>query len=101
MPRPHACKISPKRFLLSQGKSPFKLNYLEINSLSKFVPKVRTWKMHLFTASQALGLSILWIVKSTSAALAFPFFVVGMVPLRLVLRFFFTPKELDAVSVKI
>ena len=54
--------------------------------------------MHLFTLCQGIGLAILWIVKSTQAALVFPFFVVFMVPLRLALKFIFTPRELDAVS---
>jgi len=38
-------------------------------------------------------------VKSTSAALAFPFFVVGMIPFRLSFRLIFSKQELDAVSV--
>ena len=54
--------------------------------------------MHLYTVCQAVGLAILWIVKSTQAALVFPFFVVFMIPLRLALKFIFTPRELDAVS---
>jgi len=54
--------------------------------------------MHLFTLCQAIGLAILWIVKSTPAALVFPFFVVFMIPLRLLLKFIFTQKELDAVN---
>ena len=43
-------------------------------------------------------MAILWIVKSTPAALVFPFFVVFMIPLRLSLKFLFTPRELEAVS---
>jgi hypothetical protein len=54
--------------------------------------------MHLYTVCQAAGLAILWIVKSTPAALVFPFFVVFMIPLRLALKFIFTPRELEAVS---
>ena len=55
----------------------------------------------LVTASLAgseLGLAILWAVKSSSYALAFPFFVVAMIPYRLGLKCFFSPRELDAVS---
>ena len=63
-----------------------------------YVKVVKTWRLHLFTVLQGLGLVILWIVKSTSAALAFPFFVVAMIPYRLLLKFIFTERELDAVS---
>ena len=49
------------------------------------------------------GLGILWAVKSSAIALAFPFFVVAMVPLRLLLGYLpeplkFTPQELEEVS---
>ena len=60
--------------------------------------QVRTWKMHAFTIVQLVGLGILWAVKDSPIALAFPFFVVLMVPLRMILKFFFTPEELEAVS---
>ena len=57
------------------------------------------------------GLGLLWAVKSLPAPvpLAFPFFVVAMVPLRLALEYLpnlkfcnlkFTPQELEAVSIK-
>ena len=61
--------------------------------------KVKTWKMHLFTILQTLGLVILWIVKSSALALAFPFFVLGMVPYRMAFKFIFTSMELEAVSI--
>ena len=54
--------------------------------------------MHLYTFVQVLGLGILWVVKSSAIALFFPFFVVAMVPLRMSMKFFFIPKELEAVS---
>lgn len=56
-------------------------------------------KMHLFTLIQLLCLVILWIVKSTPISLAFPFFLILMVPLRAQLRFLFTPAELRAVNI--
>jgi len=56
-------------------------------------------KMHLFTLIQLLCLAVLWIVKSTEASLAFPFFLILTVPLRAQLRFLFTPEELRAVSI--
>jgi hypothetical protein len=59
--------------------------------------------MHLFTCVQMCGLGILWAVKSSTIALAFPFFVVAMVPLRILLGYLpeplkFTPQELEEVS---
>ena len=60
--------------------------------------QVRTLKMHLYTGLQFLGLVVLWVVKSSSMALAFPFFVVGMVPYRLTFKIFFNKRELEAVS---
>jgi hypothetical protein len=52
----------------------------------------------LFTLSQMVGLAVLWIVKESPAALAFPFFVVAMIPYRLLVGCFYTPRELEAVS---
>ena len=63
-----------------------------------FEKQVKTWKMHLFTILQTLGLVVLWIVKSSVLALAFPFFVLGMVPYRMAFKFIFTSMELEAVS---
>ena len=57
--------------------------------------QVRTWKMHLFTAIQILCLATLWAVKSTTAAVAFPFVLIMMIPVRkFVLPCIFTAKEL-------
>ena len=65
--------------------------------------QVKTWKMNLFTFIQIAGLGILWAVKSSPAALAFPFFVVAMVPLRMLLAKLpgplkYSEAELEAVS---
>ena len=60
--------------------------------------------MHFFTIVQFCGLALLWGVKSwKDIALAFPFFVLLMVPLRMTLPYLpwifkFTQAELDAVS---
>ncbi|KAJ8925247.1 hypothetical protein NQ315_001434 [Exocentrus adspersus] len=61
--------------------------------------QVKTAKMHLFTFIQLICLVILWVVKSTKASLAFPFFLILMVPLRAQLNRFFSQKELRAVSI--
>ena len=50
------------------------------------------------TLQQILGLGILWAVKSSPAALAFPFFVIAMIPYRMSLGYLFSPIELEAVS---
>lgn len=63
-----------------------------------FFFQVRTMKMHLFTFVQIFCLTVLWIVKSTKASLAFPFFLLLMIPLRAQMKRFFTPAELRAVS---
>jgi len=63
-----------------------------------YVKKVKTWRMVMFTVFQGLGLVILWVVKSSPIALAFPFFVVAMIPYRLLLKFIFTTCELEALD---
>jgi len=64
-----------------------------------YVQKVRTWRMVLFTLLQAAGLAVLWTVKSIKAiALAFPFFVVLMIPYRMLLKYIFTEEELDMLD---
>ena len=52
----------------------------------------------MYTAIQILCLAVLWTVKSTQAALAFPFVLLLMIPIRKLLTKFFTPRELQAVS---
>jgi len=63
-----------------------------------YVKKMKTWRMHMFTILQLIGLVILWVVKSSSAALAFPFFVMAMIPYRWSMKFLFSPSELDALD---
>jgi ABC-type amino acid transport system permease subunit len=95
--QPKVGKTRPRQFIASlQITFPLPAVGLTPGSYTEF--QVRTLKMHLYTLCQGIGLAILWIVKSTPAALVFPFFVVFMIPLRLALKFLFTPRELDAVS---
>jgi hypothetical protein len=63
-----------------------------------FVRRVPTWKMHVFTFVQVLALAMLWTVKSSKFSLAFPFFLIMMVPIRQQMARVFTPLELRAVS---
>lgn len=62
-----------------------------------FVRRVPTWKMHIFTLVQVFCLAVLWAVKSSRYSLAFPFFLILMVPLRIKLGKFFTDVELKSV----
>ncbi|CAH1788172.1 unnamed protein product [Owenia fusiformis] len=64
-----------------------------------YVRRVRSVKMHLYTCVQLLSLAALWVVKSTEAALAFPFVLILTVPLRLkLLKYIFTEKELHELD---
>ncbi|XP_073840972.1 anion exchange protein Ae2 isoform X1 [Musca autumnalis] len=63
-----------------------------------YVKKVPTWKMHLFTVIQVLCLAILWAVKSSKISLAFPFFLVMMVPIRMKLAAMYKPHEMQALD---
>ncbi|XP_029169549.1 band 3 anion transport protein isoform X2 [Nylanderia fulva] len=67
---------------------------------ANYVRRVQTYKMHVFTLIQILCLSVLWIVKSTRAALALPFFLILMMPLRAQMSHFFTAAELRALDSK-
>ncbi|KAJ8336906.1 hypothetical protein SKAU_G00381260 [Synaphobranchus kaupii] len=50
-----------------------------------YVRKVRTLRMHLFTAIQMVCLAVLWVVMSTAASLAFPFILILTVPIKIFL----------------
>lgn len=87
---------------------------------SPFVRRVPTWKMHIFTFVQVCALAsfliftclllilmqliflfkqaMLWAVKSSKFSLAFPFFLILMVPIRHQMERLFTPLELRAVN---
>ncbi|XP_076649182.1 anion exchange protein Ae2 isoform X6 [Halictus rubicundus] len=67
---------------------------------ANYVRRVQTYKMHIFTLIQILCLTVLWIVKSTRAALALPFFLILMIPLRAQMSHFFTAAELRALDSK-
>lgn len=63
-----------------------------------YAQKVKATKMHLYTLLQIACLIILWAVKSSSLALAFPFVLLLMIPLRLQLKYIFTEKELQCLD---
>ncbi|XP_046676842.1 band 3 anion transport protein isoform X2 [Homalodisca vitripennis] len=68
------------------------------HSQANYVRRVQTMKMHLFTTIQLLCLAMLWVVKSSPISLAFPFFLILMVPLRAQFTYLFTPQELRALD---
>ncbi|XP_006866210.1 PREDICTED: anion exchange protein 4 isoform X2 [Chrysochloris asiatica] len=59
--------------------------------LLRYVPLSR---VHLFTAIQLACLGLLWIIKSTPAAIIFPLMLLGLVGVRKVLEWVFSPQEL-------
>ncbi|CAG9857657.1 unnamed protein product [Phyllotreta striolata] len=65
---------------------------------ASYVRKVKTMKMHLFTFIQLICLVVLWVIKSTKASLAFPFFLLLLVPLRSQLPKLFSQRELRALD---
>ena len=62
---------------------------------TRFVRKVKTKKIHLFTLIQLVCVIILAIVKETRVAVIFPFLVLCLVPLRKYLKVLFTEEELE------
>ncbi|KAH8369782.1 hypothetical protein KR093_000958 [Drosophila rubida] len=65
---------------------------------TEYVKRVRPWKLHLFTTIQVLCLAVLWTVKSSKFSLAFPFFLILMVPIRQRLTSLYKPEELQALD---
>ncbi|XP_055842189.1 anion exchange protein 3 isoform X3 [Episyrphus balteatus] len=63
-----------------------------------YVKRVPTWKMHMFTSVQVLLLAVLWAVKSSKISLAFPFFLIMMVPLRQKLAALYTAEQMKALD---
>ncbi|XP_057589544.1 anion exchange protein 4 [Hippopotamus amphibius kiboko] len=51
-------------------------------------------RVHLFTAVQLACLGLLWIIKSTPAAIIFPLMLLGLVGVRKALEWVFSPQEL-------
>ena len=78
-------------------RSLFSVEYNRTNDCLVF--QVKTLKMHMFTVIQLVLVIIIWIVKSTMAAIVFPLLVFLMAPLRLrILPKIFTHEELEVVS---
>ncbi|KAI4896483.1 hypothetical protein NFI96_018649, partial [Prochilodus magdalenae] len=70
-----------------------------------YATKVKTSRMHMFTAIQMVCLAVLWIVKSSPLSLALPFILILTIPLRMFMtgRVFteFEMKCLDADDAKV
>ncbi|KQS43738.1 anion exchange protein 3 isoform X4 [Drosophila erecta] len=65
---------------------------------TSYVKRLRPWKLHLFTSIQVLCLVLLWTVKSSQFSLAFPFFLIMMVPIRQNLTKLYNPEEMQALD---
>nr|NP_996033.1 anion exchanger 2, isoform K [Drosophila melanogaster]AAS65046.1 anion exchanger 2, isoform K [Drosophila melanogaster] len=65
---------------------------------TSYVKRLRPWKLHLFTTIQVLCLVLLWSVKSSQFSLAFPFFLIMMVPIRQNLTKLYKPEEMQALD---
>ncbi|XP_017842081.1 anion exchange protein 3 isoform X3 [Drosophila busckii] len=65
---------------------------------TNYVKRVRPWKLHLFTTIQVACLAVLWTVKSSKFSLAFPFFLIMMVPIRQRLVALYSTEELQALD---
>lgn len=64
-----------------------------------YVRKVRTLRMHLYTAVQVVCLAVLWAVMSTVASLAFPFLLIMTVPVKMfVLSRIFSSREMQCLD---
>ncbi|KAF3846078.1 hypothetical protein F7725_003156 [Dissostichus mawsoni] len=70
-----------------------------------YATRVKTMKMHLFTAVQLFCLGLLWVVKMSPFSLALPFVLILTIPLRMFMTgTIFTPLEmkcLDADDAKV
>ncbi|XP_063062730.1 anion exchange protein 2b [Engraulis encrasicolus] len=64
-----------------------------------YVRKVKTLRMHLYTAVQLVCLAVLWAVMSTAASLAFPFVLILTVPIKMfLLPRIFTSREMQCLD---
>ncbi|KAM5227385.1 electrogenic sodium bicarbonate cotransporter 4 isoform 2-T2 [Ctenodactylus gundi] len=59
-----------------------------------FLRHVPLRRVHLFTLVQVLCLAVLWILKSTMAAIIFPVMILGLILVRRLLDFVFTQHDL-------
>lgn len=64
-----------------------------------FIRNVKLWKIHIFTLIQVMCLALLWVVKNSIIAIAFPFFLILLVVFRHSFRFFiFNEMDLEALD---
>lgn len=63
-----------------------------------YLRRVPEAAIHKFTAIQLGGLVALWILKTSSVGILFPVLIALLVPLRLILKYWFTAEQLDALD---
>ncbi len=54
--------------------------------------------VHAYTAVQAICFAVLWLIKASALAILFPVVLALLVPVRWLLRYFFTEKHLEALD---
>lgn len=64
----------------------------------RYIRKVKTHKVHLFTCIQVLCLVVVLLIEHSILAPTFPFFIVLMMPLRHALEKVFTEEELEELD---
>jgi hypothetical protein len=59
-----------------------------------YVRRVPKSKVSLFTVIQAVCLGVLWVVKTSTLGILFPVFIALLVPIRALMKRFFSPEQL-------
>ena len=59
-----------------------------------YVRRVPKGKISLFTVIQALCLGVLWLVKTSALGILFPVFIALLLPVRALMKRFFSPEQL-------
>ncbi|PIK39341.1 putative sodium bicarbonate cotransporter 3 isoform X3 [Apostichopus japonicus] len=60
-----------------------------------FLRHVKLWRVHIFTLVQLICLILLWLIKTSKAAIVFPLMVLAVVFIRKLMEVFFTQYELS------
>ncbi|XP_071822965.1 sodium-driven chloride bicarbonate exchanger-like [Apostichopus japonicus] len=60
-----------------------------------YLRHVKLWRVHIFTLVQLICLILLWLIKTSKAAIVFPLMVLAVVFIRKLMEVFFTQYELS------
>lgn len=64
----------------------------------RYLRKVKIKKVHLFTVVQTICLILVMTVKNSVIAPAFPFFILMLIPLKSIMKMYFTEEELQELD---